>query len=91
MSPDERDRLLVKILDALPSGRRARAEALAEQALAALRASVCQVLETRGIAIADEIRDRILACDEPQTLQQWLLRALSAKAAEDVFAGGVGK
>ncbi|AXE78290.1 hypothetical protein [Streptomyces atratus] len=48
--------------------------------------SLLLVLEARGIAITDEIREQITTCDDPQLLRQWLNRAATAATAEDVFA-----
>ncbi|MGW1102990.1 hypothetical protein [Streptomyces sp. NPDC002540] len=48
--------------------------------------SLLLVLEARGIAITDEIREKITTCDDPQLLRQWLNRAATAATAEDVFA-----
>jgi Uma2 family endonuclease len=61
------------------------AEARAGEAVAALRAGILAALETRGIPVAAELRARVDACDEPATLQRWLLRALVATAAEPIF------
>ncbi|MEU2131940.1 hypothetical protein [Streptomyces sp. NPDC018352] len=45
------------------------------------------VLEARGIALADETREKITSCDDPQLLRQWLNRAATATTIEDVFTG----
>ncbi|MFF1646421.1 hypothetical protein [Streptomyces sp. NPDC058240] len=45
------------------------------------------VLEARGIALADEIREKITSCDDPQLLRQWLNRAATAATIEEVFTG----
>ncbi|MFF3783410.1 hypothetical protein [Streptomyces sp. NPDC001933] len=45
------------------------------------------VLEARGIALADEARERITSCDDPQLLRQWLNRAATAATIEEVFTG----
>ncbi|MEU2669859.1 hypothetical protein ABZ622_13485 [Streptomyces sp. NPDC007164] len=56
-----------------------RAEARAEDLLL--------VLEARGIALADETREKITCCDDPQLLRQWLNRAATAATIEEVFTG----
>ncbi|MEW2488053.1 hypothetical protein [Streptomyces sp. NPDC048411] len=48
--------------------------------------SLLLVLEARGIAITDGIREKIDTCDDPQFLRQWLNRAATAASAEEVFA-----
>ena len=92
MSPDERERLLVKVLDALSDPRAAiseanaeLAEAKAELAMVGLRTGILAALEARGIVVEEGIRARVLGCDEPRLLQRWLLRALSAGEAREVF------
>ncbi|MFF3122850.1 hypothetical protein ACFVRD_10850 [Streptomyces sp. NPDC057908] len=49
--------------------------------------SLLLVLEARGIAITDGIREKIDTCDDPQLLHQWLNRAATATTTEEVFAG----
>lgn len=63
-----------------------QATAAAQQALAGLRAGVLAALETRGIPCPDEIRARVAACEDPLTLQRWLLRAFSAGTAAEALA-----
>lgn len=62
------------------------AAAKAEQAVTGLRAGVLAALEARGLACPADLRARVLSCDDPATLQRWLLRALSASIAAEVFA-----
>lgn len=63
-----------------------QAEARAEQAIAGLHVGILAALEARGLVVIDELRARVLGCDDPLTLQQWLLRALSATSAEEALA-----
>ncbi|MFE4332810.1 hypothetical protein ACFRQM_26350 [Streptomyces sp. NPDC056831] len=44
------------------------------------------VLEERGIAAPDKVRGRITDCGDPETLRQWLMRAVTATSAEEIFA-----
>ncbi|WP_405681638.1 hypothetical protein [Streptomyces sp. NBC_01238] len=44
------------------------------------------ILAVRGLAITDEIREKITGCDDPQLLHEWLNRAATAATVEDVFA-----
>jgi Uma2 family endonuclease len=62
------------------------AETKAEQALAAgLRQGILAVLDARGIACPDEAHERLMSCEDPATLQRWLLRAKSATSAGEAF------
>lgn len=63
-----------------------QAEARVEQALASTRESVLAVLDARGIVLADDTRARLAACDDLAALQRWLVRAVSAASAADVFS-----
>ncbi|WP_437731780.1 Uma2 family endonuclease [Sorangium sp. So ce1335] len=65
----------------------AQAQAQAEQAMAGLREAILATLSLRGIACPDEPRARLLACQEPATLQRWLLRAMSAGSLDEILAG----
>ena len=64
-----------------------QAQEQAAQALAALRQGVTALLGARGLVCSDEAWERLASCTDAATLQRWLLRAMSADAAEDVFAG----
>ncbi|MER8232303.1 hypothetical protein [Streptomyces sp. NPDC094049] len=48
--------------------------------------AVLVVLEQRGLTITDAARERVKHCDDPDTLQRWLKRAVTATTAEEVFA-----
>lgn len=63
-----------------------QAETRAEQAIVGLRTGILAALEARGIPLSDELRARVLSCDEPMILQRWLLRGLSAISAGEVFS-----
>ncbi len=63
----------------------ARAEqeaARADAALAGLRTGVLAALASRGTAVDDPLRARVEACDNPATLQRWLLAALAGDALD---------
>ncbi|WP_327316481.1 hypothetical protein [Streptomyces sp. NBC_01235] len=47
---------------------------------------VLRVLEVRGIAISDDIRERITTCTDLDRLDDWLDRAGTVEQAEDLFA-----
>ncbi|WP_420705478.1 hypothetical protein [Streptomyces sp. NRRL F-5126] len=46
---------------------------------------VLLVLEQRGLDVSDDVRTRVTDCSDPETLRQWLARALTAATAEDIF------
>ncbi|QNP64748.1 hypothetical protein [Streptomyces genisteinicus] len=49
--------------------------------------SVLLVMERRGIDVPDDVRERISTCTDPDTLLEWLGRAVTATSAEEVFGG----
>ncbi|WDV52554.1 hypothetical protein PV963_20330 [Streptomyces coeruleorubidus] len=44
------------------------------------------VLKARGIHVPHQVRERITNCDDPEILDQWLIRAATAPTAEKIFA-----
>jgi hypothetical protein len=44
------------------------------------------VLEQRGLDVSDDMRRRITDCHDPETLRQWLSRAVTVPKAEEIFA-----
>lgn len=63
-----------------------QADTKAEQALAALRAGVLAVLASRGIEAGADARARLDCCEDPATLQAWLLRSLRAATADEALS-----
>jgi predicted nucleotidyltransferase/HEPN domain-containing protein len=49
-------------------------------------ADILLVLKTRGIAVPEEIEQRIAACPDPAVLSLWLTRAVTANSAAEVVA-----
>ncbi len=47
--------------------------------------SILDVMEKRGLVVSDAQRRRVLACQDPQTLDLWLDRALRIATAEALF------
>ena len=43
------------------------------------------ILVARGLPVSDSVRDRIRVCTDLHTLHTWLLRAVSATTAEEIF------
>ncbi|WP_240135358.1 hypothetical protein [Streptomyces sp. MUM 178J] len=46
---------------------------------------VLLVLEQRGLTTSDQIRERITECADPEMLSRWLIRAVTATSAEEIF------
>jgi hypothetical protein len=47
-------------------------------------ADILLVLKTRGVAVPEEIEQRIAACTDPAALSRWLERAVTAESAAEV-------
>ncbi|MFF7854488.1 hypothetical protein [Streptomyces sp. NPDC007904] len=47
---------------------------------------ILRVLEVRGLAISDDVRQRITTCTDLDRLNDWLDRAGAVKRAEELFA-----
>ena len=43
------------------------------------------VLDTRGLAITDAQRDRIVNCDDLKTLSRWIRRAVTVASVDELF------
>lgn len=62
-----------------------REEGREEGAALGVARSVIAVLETRGLAPSSEVRERVEACTDLQTLDQWLRVAMKVDRPEDLF------
>ena len=62
-----------------------REEGREEGAALGVARSVIAVLETRGFAPSSEVRERVEACTDLQTLDQWLRAAMKVDRPEDLF------
>ncbi|WP_406146620.1 hypothetical protein [Streptomyces sp. NBC_01012] len=62
-----------------------RAEGRAEGKAEGRAEAVVAVLERRGIAVGDDVRNRVLGCTDMETLDLWLGRALKATTDEELF------
>jgi hypothetical protein len=49
--------------------------------------AVLQVLDARGVAVPDAIRERVRACADTATLDRWIRRAALAATAAEVVDG----
>jgi hypothetical protein len=65
--------------ESLLSAGRAEGEARGEAK------SVLKLLEGRGIAVSEEVRERVLGCQDPVLLDAWLLRAIQVESADELF------
>lgn len=43
------------------------------------------VLEARGIAVPDDVRERVTSCADPEQLERWIQRAVVIDKAEDLL------
>jgi hypothetical protein len=48
-------------------------------------AAILIFLESRGIAVSDEVRERVTSCTDQETLQSWLRRVAKVETAEELF------
>ncbi len=82
---------MVESLEAKADQAQAEAQqALAEtqQALDGLRNGIAALLAARGLPCPDERRAELAGCQDPATLQRWLLRATTAASVDQVFSAG---
>jgi Uma2 family endonuclease len=68
------------------NARADQAATRADQAMEALRATLLALLEARGIPCPEDARARVAACDDPATLQRWILRASIASSATEALS-----
>jgi predicted transposase/invertase (TIGR01784 family) len=66
----------------------ARREGKLEGKLEGKASAVFTVLAARGIAVSEDVRARIEACDDAATLDRWIARAATAASAEEVITTG---
>jgi predicted nucleotidyltransferase/HEPN domain-containing protein len=59
-------------------------EGLREGEAKGTAAAILLVLKTRGVAVPEEIEQRIAACTDPAVLSRWLERAVTAQSAAEV-------
>jgi hypothetical protein len=62
-----------------------RAQGEAEGRLKGMTNAVLQILATRGIAVTETARQRVLGCSEIDTLGRWLDRALTVTTIDQLF------
>lgn len=64
----------------------ATAQTQIDMAIVGLRTGILAVLDTRGVIVEEALRALVLSCKDLTLLQRWLLRALSAGSATEVFS-----
>ncbi|MEV4839129.1 hypothetical protein AB0K05_31840 [Nonomuraea sp. NPDC049486] len=47
--------------------------------------AILMVLETRGLEVSDETRERILGCTDQETLEAWIHKAVTVRSVEELF------
>ncbi|MEV1170859.1 hypothetical protein [Nonomuraea sp. NPDC049784] len=50
--------------------------------------TVLHILETSGLPVSNDIRERILGCQDPIILDTWLVEAFHVESAEELFGPG---
>ncbi|MFF1662342.1 hypothetical protein ACWGLJ_30745 [Streptomyces sp. NPDC055898] len=46
---------------------------------------ILRILSKRGIAVSEQVRERVVSCSDLDVLSEWLDRSLTAEVAEDLF------
>jgi hypothetical protein len=49
--------------------------------------AILDILMGRGLAVPQEVRERVLRCQDPEQLRRWLLRAITVSTPEEIFLG----
>lgn len=47
--------------------------------------SVLKILAARNLPVPDEVRERILSCQDEEQLDEWVGRAVTASSADELF------
>ncbi|MFB4319841.1 hypothetical protein [Actinomadura sp. 21ATH] len=61
------------------------AEGRAEGRVEGLRTSILDAFDEREIEVPDEVRNRILQCQDARHLRAWFRRAMHAESADEIF------
>lgn len=62
------------------------AEEQAQQALSVVREGILALLQSRGLPCPEDLRARVLSCEDPATLQRWLLRSMTVATAAEALS-----
>lgn len=68
-----------------PISEEIRDEGRAEGRVEGRAEDILLILERRGVDVPDEARERITGCGDLDTLSRWLVRAVTASSAEEIF------
>ena len=63
------------------------AHGVAQGRVETLTRALLRVLEARGLEVTAEHRAAIASCSDPETLDAWLVQAVTAASADALFAG----
>ncbi|MBI2567668.1 MAG: hypothetical protein HYV63_11605 [Candidatus Schekmanbacteria bacterium] len=64
-----------------------RSEGMAEGKVEGKAEDVLAVFEVRGLSVTDQQRELILSCRDPDRLDCWHRRAISARSVEEALEG----
>ncbi|MGW4195379.1 hypothetical protein [Streptomyces sp. NPDC005004] len=53
--------------------------------VAGKKQAVLRVLEARGLAVSDDVRERVDACTDAEVIDSWLDRSVAVERVEDLF------
>ncbi|WP_087884549.1 hypothetical protein [Streptomyces alboflavus] len=70
------------------TSQRLRAEGRTEGRAEERAEAVLRVLDRRGIEVPESVRERVVGCDDLDTLGVWFDRSLTVAAAEELFVEG---
>ena len=84
ISPYFRNLVARSIAEGLAQGV---AQGVAEGRVEALARALLRVLEARGLEVTAEHRAEIASCSDAETLDAWLVQAVTAASAETLFGG----
>jgi Arc/MetJ-type ribon-helix-helix transcriptional regulator len=62
-----------------------RQEGIQEGELRGELGALLEVLDSRGLKVDDEARQRILACTDPAQLKRWLRQVAKVESVEELF------
>ncbi|MFC5071716.1 hypothetical protein ACFPN0_09010 [Kitasatospora cinereorecta] len=62
-----------------------RAQGRAQGRIQGRAENILIILGVRGIGITDATREKVTTCRDPELLRQWLMRAVLATTAEEIF------
>ncbi|MCP2335639.1 hypothetical protein [Actinomadura rupiterrae] len=66
--------------------KRSRDEGKAEGKAEAQREMLLNLFAHRKFCVSEQVRRRVLACEDSETMNLWLMRAADASSIDEVFA-----